>query len=78
MAKRYRNIAEAIGIGNMHGMAYALSQGAKDMQSASAIQKKYVEDMGIIQNACEAEGFRFIRNFKKNKWVAAYFTKNEY
>lgn len=38
----------------------------------------YVEDMGIIQNACEAEGFRFIRNFKKNKWVAAYFTKNEY
>ena len=41
MAKRYRNIAEAIGIGNMHGMAYALSQGAKDMQSASAIQKKY-------------------------------------
>ena len=47
MAKRYRNIAEAIGIGNMHGMAYALSQGAKDMQSASAIQKKYVEDMGI-------------------------------
>lgn len=33
----------------------------------------YVEDMGIIQNACEAEGFRFIRNFEQNEWVAAHF-----
>ncbi|MEK9516958.1 MAG: 50S ribosomal protein L11 methyltransferase [Flavobacteriaceae bacterium] len=38
----------------------------------------YVKDLGIIQNACEREGFRFIRNFMKNKWVAAHFTKHEY
>ena len=34
----------------------------------------YVEDLGIIQNACETEGFRFIRNLDVNNWVAAHFT----
>tara|TARA_E500000178_G_C17001945_1_gene746132 strand:+ start:874 stop:1284 length:411 start_codon:yes stop_codon:yes gene_type:complete len=47
MAKKYKNIAQAIPVSNLKGMAFALSQGAKDMKSASTIQKKYVEDMGI-------------------------------
>lgn len=34
----------------------------------------YVEDLGIIQNACETEGFRFIRNLDVNNWMAAHFT----
>jgi ribosomal protein L11 methyltransferase len=34
----------------------------------------YVEDLGIIQNACETEGFRFILNLDINNWVAAHFT----
>ena len=34
----------------------------------------YVEDLGIIQNACETEGFRFIRNLDVNNWLAAHFT----
>ena len=34
----------------------------------------YVEDLGIIQNACKTEGFRFIRNLDVNNWVAAHFT----
>ena len=34
----------------------------------------YIEDLGIIQNACETEGFRFIRNLDVNNWVAAHFT----
>jgi ribosomal protein L11 methyltransferase len=34
----------------------------------------YFEDLGIIQNACETEGFRFIRNLDVNNWVAAHFT----
>ena len=33
----------------------------------------YVEDLEIIQNACEVEGFRFIRKLDKNNWVAAHF-----
>ena len=36
----------------------------------------YFEDLGIIQNVCEDEGLRFIRNFDKNNWVAAHFTKS--
>ena len=35
----------------------------------------YVEDLGIIRNTCEAEGFRFIRNFEQNGWVAAHFSQ---
>ena len=35
----------------------------------------YVEDLGIIRNTCEAEGFRFIRNFEQNEWVAAHFSQ---
>lgn len=38
----------------------------------------YVEDLVIIQNLCQAQGFRFIRNLEKNKWVAAHFKKHEY
>ena len=34
----------------------------------------YVEDLGIIQNACKTEGFRFIRNLDVNNWLAAHFT----
>ena len=37
----------------------------------------YFEDLGMIQNACQREGFRFIRNLEKKNWVAAYFTKHE-
>ncbi|MEC8397814.1 MAG: 50S ribosomal protein L11 methyltransferase [Bacteroidota bacterium] len=37
----------------------------------------YFEDLGMIQNACQIEGFRFIRNLEKKNWVAAYFTKYE-
>lgn len=35
----------------------------------------YVEDLGIIRSKCESLGFRFIRNFEKNQWVAALFIK---
>ena len=35
----------------------------------------YLEDLSIIQNTCESVGFRFIRNFKLNQWVAAHFIK---
>ncbi|MGA0374110.1 MAG: 50S ribosomal protein L11 methyltransferase [Flavobacteriaceae bacterium] len=35
----------------------------------------YVEDLGMIKNTCEGEGFRFISNLEKKNWVAAYFTK---
>lgn len=35
----------------------------------------YVEDLGIITSKCESLGFRFIRNFEKNQWVAALFIK---
>jgi len=35
----------------------------------------YVVDLGIIRNTCEAEGFRFIRNFEQNGWVAAHFSQ---
>ena len=35
----------------------------------------YVEDLGIIRSKCESLGFRFIRNFEKNHWVAALFIK---
>ena len=35
----------------------------------------YLEDLSVIQNKCEAVGFRFIRNFKLNEWVAAHFIK---
>ena len=35
----------------------------------------YVEDLGIIRSKCESLGFRFIRNFEKNNWVAALFNK---
>ena len=35
----------------------------------------YLEDLSIIQNTCESLGFRFIRNFKLNEWVAAHFIK---
>ena len=37
----------------------------------------YFEDLGMIRNACQREGFRFIRNLEKKNWVAAYFTKHE-
>ena len=33
----------------------------------------YVEDLGIIQYACEAEGFRFICNLEVNNWLATHF-----
>jgi len=33
----------------------------------------YVEDLDIIQNTCEAEGFSFIRNLDLNNWLAAHF-----
>ena len=35
----------------------------------------YLKDLSIIQNTCEAVGFRFIRNFKQNEWVATHFTQ---
>ncbi len=73
MAKRYRNIAEAIGIGNLHGMAYALSQGATDMRSASAIQRKYVEDKGIPYMAFSGN----IKN-KNNTRAVSGVVPNEY
>ena len=37
----------------------------------------YFEDLGMIQNTCQREGFRFICNLEKKNWVAAYFTKHE-
>jgi ribosomal protein L11 methyltransferase len=37
-----------------------------------------VEDLDIIQNVCEVEGFRFIRNLEKNMWMATHFKKHEY
>ncbi len=37
----------------------------------------YFKDLGIVQNACQREGFRFIRNLEKKNWVADYFTKHE-
>lgn len=36
----------------------------------------YLEDLEIIQKKCESVGFRFIRNFDKNRWVAARFIKS--
>ena len=34
----------------------------------------YFEDFEMIRDKCESLGFRFIRNFEKNKWVATQFT----
>lgn len=73
MAKKYKNIAEAIGFGNLHGMAYALSKGAKDMKAASAIQKEYVADMGIPYMAFSGN----IKN-KNNTRAVSAVVPNEY
>jgi ribosomal protein L11 methyltransferase len=35
----------------------------------------YIDDLEMIQTECESSGFRFIRNFEKNRWVAAHFMK---
>ncbi len=34
----------------------------------------YLEDLKIIRDKCESLGFRFIRNFEKNKCVITHFT----
>ena len=34
----------------------------------------YVEDLDIILNVCQFEGFRFIRKLDINNWVTAHFT----
>jgi ribosomal protein L11 methyltransferase len=37
----------------------------------------YTDDLSIIVKECESSGFRFIRKFEKNRWVAAHFVKSE-
>ena len=36
----------------------------------------YFDDLRVIRNSCEQHGFRFIRNFEKNNWVATHFVKS--
>ena len=36
----------------------------------------YIDDLRVIRNSCEQHGFRFIRNFEKNQWVATHFVKS--
>ena len=65
----FANINRNVLLNQMEYYAQVLPLGGNLLMSGF-----YVEDLEIIRDKCESLGFRFIRNFKKNKWVATQFT----
>ncbi len=65
----FANINRNVLLNQIEDYAKVLSLGGNLLMSGF-----YVGDLEMIRDKCESLGFRFIRKFKKNKWVAIQFT----